>query len=58
MGERIRSASSAGSRLASHSPKPRPEAIIKPRKTHAPGQCSVPAGTNSMTAKPAIQASV
>src|SRR5882724_6516163 len=51
----MRSASSAGSVLASHSPHATPRIATVPRNTHATGQCSVPAGTNSSAPMTATQ---
>src|ERR1700731_110505 len=44
---RTRSASSAGSVLASHNPQAGPSTREVTRKAHAPGQCRVPADANS-----------
>src|SRR5579871_3085248 len=54
----MRSARSAGWALASHAPKPRPHTSMKARKTHAAGQCQVPAGTNRSAAIAASQTKV
>src|SRR6266481_9176600 len=51
----MRSASSAGSVLASHTPQAMPRIATVPRYTHAAGQCSVPAGTNNNAPMTAIQ---
>src|SRR5579863_1301734 len=52
----MRSARSSGLFFASHDPQPSPISSITPTKTHAAGQSSLPAGTNSNTAKAAVQA--
>src|ERR1700722_164111 len=52
----MRSARRSGLFFASHDPQPSPINSITPTKTHAAGQSSLPAGTNSNTAKAAVQA--
>jgi len=51
----MRSASSAGSVLASHNPQDMPRIAIVLRKTHAAGQRGVPAGTNNSAPMTTIQ---
>jgi hypothetical protein len=46
----MRSASSAGSFLASHNPADTPRIAIVATNNHAAGQRSVPAGTNNSAA--------